>query len=285
MNRLLPACAAAVLMLAGCALPPPGPPPAVVSEAALRGAIEGPWRSPEHRARDAWRHPSESLRFWGLQPGMTVVEIDPGGESWWAEILAPYAARTGGRYIAGYADLGAPTVSDAARKARADFLAKFSDPTLYGQVAAVDFGMASGLRLPDASADLVLVARAFHNWARREGQTDRYMAEFARVLKPGGILAVEQHRLPAGQPPRPETGYVPEPYVIDAAARAGLVLEARSEINANPRDDTVHPFGVWTLAPTRRTSPIGSPPNPAYDRTAYDAVGESDRMTLRFRKP
>jgi predicted methyltransferase len=286
MKRLLLACAA-TLTLAACATPPAGRGPGyeASAEAALRAAIDGPWRSAEHRARDAWRRPEESLRFWGLRPGMTVVEIDPGGEAWWAEILAPYAARTGGRYVAAYADLSAPTASDAARRARADFLAKLSDPAAYGTVTAVDFGMSSGLRMPDASADLILVARAFHNWARREGVTDRYMAEFARVLKPGGVLAVEQHRLPAGQPARPETGYVSEQYVVEAAARAGLRLDARSEVNANPRDDTTHPFGVWTLPPTRRTSPIGAPPNPSFDRSAYDLIGESDRMTLRFRKP
>jgi predicted methyltransferase len=289
MRRLVLAFAALASLaggVAGCASQPsPQAAAEQAHQAALAAAVAGPWRSPEHRARDAFRHPAESLSFWGLKPGMTVVEIDPGGEAWWTEILAPYARQTGGRYIAGYVDLAAPNVTDAARRNRAEFERKFADAAVFGPVRAVDFGMTAGLALPDASADFVLVARAFHNWARREGATDRYMAEFARVLRPGGILAVEQHRLPAGQSARPETGYVSEAYVIDAARRAGLVLDGRSEINANPRDDTDHPFGVWTLPPGRRTSPVGQPDNPAYDRSAFEAIGESDRMTLRFRKP
>ena len=293
MTRLLLACAAA-LTLGACAAPMAerdGPDRAQASAAvaredtALRAAVDAPFRSAEHRARDAYRRPYESLRFWGLKPGMTVVEIEPGGEAWWTEILAPYAKATGGRYVAATVDLANPQVTAGGRKARADFEAKFGNVERFGQVETVNFGMTSGLGMPAASADMILVARAFHNWARREGVTDRYMAEFARALKPGGILAVEQHRLAAGQPARPESGYVTEQYVIDAAARAGLVLDGRSELNANPNDDTDHPFGVWTLPPIRRTAPGGQPANPAFDRAAFDAIGESDRMTLRFRKP
>ena len=102
---------------------------------------------------------------------------------------------------------------------------------------------------------------------------------------PGGILAVEQHRAPEGADPRPGTGYVPESYVIEEARKVGFVLEAKSEINANPKDTRDHPFGVWTLPPTRRSAPAGQPDDPNFDHAKYDAVGESDRMTLRFRKP
>jgi len=254
--------------------------PRFEEDAALKAAVEGARRPAAHRARDQHRHPYESLTFWGLRPGMTVIEISPGGEAWWSEILVPYAKATGGTYIAGYNDSANPNYSEAARKARADFEVKFG-------VSATDFGMVSGLKAPDNSADLILVARAFHNWAGNEGQTARYMSEFARVLKPGGVLAVEQHRAAEGRPvsETAPNGYVPESYVIEAARAAGLVLDARSEINANPKDDRDHPFGVWTLPPTRRSAPQGQPANPGFDHGPYDAVGESDRMTLRFRKP
>ena len=289
MSRLALLCASA-LLVAACApramqeadMPRVS---SVAGDAALQAAVAGEWRSAEHRARDAYRRPVETLAFWGLKPGMTVVEIDPGAEAWWSEILAPYAARTGGRFVAGYVDLAAPTVSEGAKKARTDFEARFGDSARYGQVRAVNFGVTSGLGMEAGSADMILVARAFHNWSR-QGRTDRYISEFFRVLKPGGILAVEQHRAPNGsdwQKTAP-TGYVPESYVVDAAQKAGFQLEARSELNANPRDTRDHPFGVWTLPPIRRAEQGGRTLTPE-ERARYDAIGESDRMTLRFRKP
>ncbi len=276
------------LISASCAATPPAPTaPAVAASSPLAEAVNGAWRSAEDRARDRYRHPQQALDFWGLRPGMTIVEISPGAGSWWTKILAPYAHASNGRYVAGYVDLGAANVTEAARNTRAAFLAEYTDAATYGQVEAVNFGMASGLALPDASADFILVARAYHNWARSEGVTDRFMAEFARVLKPGGVLAVEQHRAPEGADVTitAPTGYVPEAYVIAAAERAGLRLAARSEINANPADDRDHPFGVWTLPPVRRSAPQGQPADPNFDHAPYDAIGESDRMTLRFVKP
>jgi predicted methyltransferase len=256
------------------------------ANAALAASVGGDWRSTEDRTRDQYRHPAEALTFWQVPAGGVVVEIGPGG-AWWTEILAPYAQQTNGRYIAAFGDLGAPQVTDAARQGRANFQQRFSDASRYGTVEVVDFSRRAGLAMPDNSADFILVARAFHNWARVEGVTDRYMGEFARVLRPGGVLAVEQHRAPAGADVAQTSvnGYVPESYVIDAAARAGLTLAARSEINANPADDRDHPFGVWTLPPVRRSAPDGQPENPAFDHAPYDAIGESDRMTLRFVKP
>lgn len=282
------AAALASIALAGCAsTSAPETPTAPQTDAALEAVVAGAWRSPEERARDQYRRPAQSLAFWGIAPGMTIVEIEPGGGSWWTPILAPYAHRTGGRYVAGWIDLGNPNASERARAARAAFLAEYADASLYGPVTAVDFGMHSGLALPDGEADFILVARAFHNWSRQDGMTDRYMAEFFRALSPGGTLAIEQHRAPAGSDvtATAPNGYVPESYVIEAAQRAGFQLAARSEINANPADDRDHPFGVWTLPPVRRSAPAGQPADPAFDHTPYDAIGESDRMTLRFVKP
>ena len=289
MYRLALLCAS-VLLVAGCApraMEEAAMPrmTAGAADAALQAAVAGEWRSAEHRARDAYRRPAESLAFWGLKPGMTTVEIDPGAEAWWTEILAPYAARTNGRFVAGYVDLGTPTVSDAAKKARTDFETRFGDHSRYGQVSTANFGVTSGLGMEAGSADLILVARAFHNWSR-QGRTDRYMSEFFRVLKPGGVLAVEQHRAPEGSnwEQTAPTGYVPESYVVEAAQKAGFKLDARSELNANPRDTRDHPFGVWTLPPVRRVTQAGRTLT-AEERARYDAIGESDRMTLRFRKP
>jgi predicted methyltransferase len=251
----------------------------------LQAAVDGAWRPASDKARDAWRHPFESLTFWGLQPGMTIVDVQPGG-GWWTEILAPYAAQTGGRYLYGFAPDGPmPDAAALARKAasRQRFGDKFSDPR-FGAIGDIDFTSPRDVEAHRDSADFVLVARFFHDWALTEGQTDRYLAAFFTVLKPGGILAVEQHRAPEGADPKAGTGWVPESYVIEAAKRAGFVLEAKSEINANPKDTRNYPFGVWTLPPSRQSSKDGKP-DPSFDHTRYDQIGESDRMTLRFRKP
>jgi predicted methyltransferase len=289
----LPILCASVLALSACAAVPPDGAGSAASaavqaqhEAALRAAIAGEHRDAAQRTRDAYRRPFETLSFWGLRPGMTVVEIGP-GEGWWTEILAPYAARTGGRYVMALSDTSNPAMSAAARQRVDAFEARYrAKPELYGDFGRTAFGRQTGPFAPAGSVDMILVARAFHNWAGQEGFTDKAMRDFAAALKPGGVLAVEQHRLAAGQPERPQSGYVTEQYVIDAAQRAGLVLDARSELNANPKDDTDHPFGVWTLPPIRRSSAeSGKAPDPTFDRAAYDAIGESDRMTLRFRKP
>ena len=280
---MLAAAPAAMAQDAFAAMRGQAPAPVFAEDEVLQAAIASPDRAEANRARDAWRHPYEALTFWGLRPGLTVVEIEPGSAGWWTEILAPYAAQTNGRYVAAWIDLANPATTERAREARAGLEQELA--VHGGAASAVDFGPQSGVGAPDASADLVLVARAFHNWARA-GLTDRYMAEFFRVLKPGGILAVEQHRSAEGlnAAETAATGYVPESYVIHAARAAGFELEARSELNANPADTRNHPFGVWTLPPVRRSSQEGRTLTEA-ERAAFDAIGESDRMTLRFRKP
>jgi predicted methyltransferase len=254
-------------------------------DAALQSAVAGSWRTPANVARDDWRKPVEALTFWGLKPGMAILELSPGA-GWWTEILAPYARTTKGRYVTTAADLNNPELSQAARDGRTTFEKRFADQAVYGQVEFVNFGpKSSGLGAP-ASVDFVLNGRNIHNWMAN-GMLDKVMAESFAVLKPGGILAIEEHRnaADATQDPKAGTGYVTEAYVIAAAERAGFKLEARSDLYANPKDDRDHPFGVWTLPPTKRTAPQGQPADPAFDRAPYDAVGESDRMILRFVKP
>jgi len=278
--RLLTALAIATL------LAPSAPARAETADPALKAAVDGPWREPQNRARDAWRHPLESLTFWGLKPGMTVVEVDPGVRGWWTEILAPYTHATGGTYIAALPERAQGAGgAESPEAAHAAFWKGVSDKAIFGDVKAYDFGPQHPDAIPPGSADLVLVARAFHNWAKQGDATDVYLRAFFTMLKPGGILAVEQHRAPEGADPRAGTGYVPESYVIDAARKAGFTLDAKSEVNANPLDTKDYPFGVWTLPPTRRSAPSGEPPNPNFEHAKYDAIGESDRMTLKFRKP
>ena len=258
---------------------------ATATDPVLAEVTTGEWRSADEKSRDAARKPIENLQFWGLKPGASILEVQPGA-GWWTRILAPYAARTGGRYSATAADLANPSITEAARKGRADFAARFADDKIYGKVELVNWG-ATAAPLPTNSYDFILLSRVIHGWMRVEGLLDRHFANLAGSLKPGGVLAIEQHREnPGPQDPMAESGYVTEAFVIEAAERTGLRLAARSEINANPKDTKDHPFGVWTLPPTRITVPYGSgkAPDPNFDRSKYDAIGESDRMTLRFVK-
>jgi predicted methyltransferase len=204
---------------------------------------------------------------------MTVLEIWPSG-GYWTEILAPYAKATGGKYIA------------ALSSAKYPLPPRFADKAVYGDVATTVFNDKSGPLCAAGSVDLVLTARNLHDWMSTPGFAEKSMADFFAALKPGGVLAFEEHRAD----PRPmvkdaSDGYVSTAYVVALAQHAGFTLDAQSEINANPKDTKDHPFGVWTLPPSRQSAPSGQPPNPAFDHTKYDAIGESDRMTLRFRKP
>jgi predicted methyltransferase len=246
----------------------------------IEKAVNGDWRKPESKARDGERHPVDALAFWGLKPGMTILEIQPGG-GWWTEILAPYARINKGEFYATAADIGDPNLSEGARKGRADFEGKYADAAIYGKVNLVNWG-AKAAPLPANKFDFVLLARALHNWAN-QGTEDANLAKIYASVKPGGVLAIEQHRAPASQAASVYNGYVTEQSVIDAATKAGFKFDGKSEINANPKDTKDHPFGVWTLPPVRKSAESGD--NPAFDHTKYDAIGESDRMTLRFVKP
>jgi predicted methyltransferase len=282
------ACTKALLLVivalqgaAAFAAPPTG-------DKALQAAVNGEWRSDEAKARDRYRHPIESLKFWGLEPGMAILEIQPGSQSWWTDIIAPYAKMTGGTFYATGADLANPKLSDGARKARSSFEARYlTKPELYGEVRIVNWG-ATSKTLPADTFDFILTARSIHGWMGDEPNAvhDTFV-EFHKALKQGGILAVEQHRArPGTKPEKPDTGYVTEAYVIEQAQKAGFTLAGKSEINANPKDTTDHPFGVWTLPPNLRSTPYGSgkDEDPAFDKSKYIAIGESDRMTLKFVK-
>jgi predicted methyltransferase len=248
----------------------------------IEAAVAGDWRKPEAKARDADRHPVEALAFWGLKPKMSILELQPGG-GWWTEILAPYARMNQGEFTATAADLDDPGLSENAKKGRADFAAKYANEAVYGKVNLVNWGP-KAKPLPAGKFDFVLAARVFHGWANN-GQVDANLANIYNSLKPGGVLAIEQHR---GKPDQKETvagGYVAEQTVIDAATKAGFKLDGKSEVNANAKDTKDHPFGVWTLPPVRQSSAGGQPVAADFDRAKYDAIGESDRMTLRFVKP
>ena len=256
--------------------------------ARIENAMLGDHRSEENRARNKYRHPVGTLTFFGLEDGMTVMEITPGG-GWYTEVLAP-AIRHHGQYIAASYDIdveGQPEYRYAQHEA---LLKKFQDaPELYDQVALVPFSPPESSNLGQAeSVDMVLTFRNLHGWMG-SGIAEANFKEFARVLKPGGILGVVQHRAPAGSDPEEvgPDGYIPEQVVIDLARNAGLYLEARSEVNANPKDDHDHEFGVWTLPPSYRACRDFEEDEEAWAECAepWTEIGESDRMTLKFRKP
>jgi predicted methyltransferase len=250
--------------------------------ATLAGAVAGDWRTPQDRARDVWRHPVESLTFWGVKPGATVVEFWPGA-GWYTDILAPFLAATGGTLYAADVEPDTPAARQIVDAYRRRLSAR---PGLYGQVHITAFGPTSGAVAPPGCADVALFLRNLHDWMAG-GFAEKAFHDAYQALKPGGVLGVEEHRAPPGGPQDvlAASGYVQTAYVKQMAKEAGFVFDRESEINANPKDDHNHPFGVWTLTPTRLTAPRGQPSNPAFDRRKYDAIGESDRMTLRFVKP
>ena len=234
-------------------------------------AVAAPTRTPTNVARDIYRHPTETLAFFGVKPGDTVVELWPGG-GWYTEILAPYAKAGGGTlYVAAPWDKGLTRLK--AKQA--------ADTATYGAVKLAEFpATGAGPKVPDGSADAVLTFRNVHNW-RFDGKdnTAEAFRQIYAMLKPGGILGVEEHRLDEKDDPAKEekSGYMKESSIIAFAEAAGFKLAGKSEINANPKDTKDYEKGVWTLPPTFREGDT--------DREKYRAIGESDRMTLKFVKP
>lgn len=250
--------------------------------AQLDAILAGDHRSDEERARDAFRHPKETLQFFGLAPDMKVVEVFPGG-GWYTQIIAPYLKQGGGVfYAAGFASEGA---SERTLNSLALYKKTYVEhPEIYGAVEMTALGAGHHIA-PEGSVDMVLTFRNVHSWMGAGNEAQSF-AEFYRALKPGGVLGVVEHRADGSDAPRDgSSGYVYTDDVIALATAAGFDFDASSEINANAKDTKNHPFGVWTLPPTKRSSQVRGQEDPSFDRAPYDAIGESDRMTLKFRKP
>ncbi len=249
---------------------------ATTDTAALDTALQGAWRDPKNVVRDQYRHPRETLSFFGVAPGQTVIEITPGG-GWYSDILAPYL-KDNGHYVAAVWDdaiAGQPKYRYDLNKT---LRGKFTNTAVYGSPDVRVFDPMKPMFGPAGSADAVLTFRNAHNWVD-DGTAEAYFKAFFDVLKPGGTLGVVDHRAKPGTEleKMKSSGYLTEALVIQLAQGAGFVLEARSEVNANAKDTADHPNGVWTLPPVNR--------HDAKDDAMYKAIGESDRMTLRFRKP
>jgi predicted methyltransferase len=251
--------------------------PAVSAEpgAGLAEAVAGAHRSEANKARDAHRHPVETLTFFGIRPDMTVVELWPFG-GWYTEILAPYLRDSGVYYAAAMDPETASPQELRYNEGLTTLLA--SNPDLYSNVRVTALAKGKSDIAPEGTADLVLSFRNVHNWVWADFDEEVYAAVF-KALKPGGVFGVVEHRHadPSFEPAQPGQAYVGEQWLIGKIEAAGFRLEDRSDINNNPRDTKDHPRGVWTL-----------PPNYALgdqDRAKYEAIGESDRFTLKFVKP
>jgi predicted methyltransferase len=259
--------AASTLLLTGCAHQR--------TDSALDQILAGDHRSAEHRARDRYRHPRETLEFFGVRPQMTVAEVWPGA-GWYTEVLAPLL-RDRGKLYAAHLD---PNASEYARKAVEAFQAKLRErPDVYGEVTVTTLAAppAKNEIAPPGSADMVLTFRNMHNWMMFGWERAAFEAMHA-ALKPGGVLGVVEHRGDPQTPqdPKAASGYVNEQDAIDLIESVGFRLVARSEVNANPKDTKDYEKGVWTLPPTYACG--------ERDRARYAQIGESDRFTLKFEK-
>ncbi len=281
-TRLLPrtALAAAACLLAWSSLSAAASDPPVTDAATLATldrVLAGDHRSEKNRARDAWRHPKETLTFFGLKQDMTVLEVWPGGGGWYTEVLAPTLREQGQLIVASW---DPKSESKYVQENSKKFAAKLAErPNLYDRAKVVALQAPNELKpVPDASVDMVLTFRNVHGWMEDASAEAMFKAMYA-ALKPGGILGVVEHRASNDKPqdPKAESGYVRTDYAIALARKAGFELIGQSEINANPKDTTDHPNGVWSLPPTLDGGDT--------DREKFVAIGESDRFTLRFRKP
>ncbi|WP_447765038.1 class I SAM-dependent methyltransferase [Sphingopyxis panaciterrae] len=239
--------------------------------AAIAAAVAAPTRTPANTARDTWRHPAETLAFFGVKPGDTIVELWPGG-GWYTEILGPLAKAGGGTlYAAAPWEKGLNKIKEK----------QAADAATYGAVKLAEFpSTGAGTKVPDGSADIVLTFRNVHNW--RFGGTDNTAGAFKQIfamLKPGGTLGIVEHRLPEEMDSALEekSGYMKRSSIVGFAEAAGFKLVGESDINANPKDTHDYAKGVWTLPPNLTEGDK--------DREKYVAIGESDRMTLKFMKP
>ncbi|MGB3625500.1 MAG: methyltransferase domain-containing protein [Henriciella sp.] len=249
----------------------------------LGDAMAGSWRTEAEVARDEYRHPVETLEFFGIEGDDTVVEIWPGG-GWYTNILAPWLHANGGQFIAA---TFSPERNERASKVITDFKANYAEnPDVFGDIQYTVFDRSAPPMGEPDSVDAVLTFRNVHGWMGG-GYSDKFFTEAYRALKPGGVLGVVQHRLPSAveQDPSAPTGYVHEDFIKTLATNAGFEFAGSSEINANPADTADHPFGVWTLPPVSRTEDSDGNTPDDFDPAAYEAIGESDRMTLKFVKP
>lgn len=245
------------------------------ADAFIEKAVAAKHRSSENKARDVYRHPAETLSFFEIQPNMKVLEV-LSGRGWYTEILAPILKESGELTVTSFGD---KHPNEYLRGVHSDFKNILeSNPDVYGNVKLSVFKEDTYLKgIADGSQDMVVTFRNTHNWIRFGGVEDTYRA-FYRVLKKGGTLGIVQHRANKGDIAKDsaQKGYVPESYLIKLLEEMGFELVAKSEVNANPKDTKDHPEGVWTLPPSYRLKDI--------DKEKYTAMGESDRMTLRFVK-